>query len=51
VGGAFFAPLAVFLERNFALHFAQVFAGPVIEPLAYGALETDKVWLGHNRGV
>ncbi len=44
----FSAPAAVFFVLEFAIHFADVFARPVVVALAHGALETDKIWLGHN---
>ena len=45
------APFAIFLERDFALHPPDILARPVIEPLAQRALETDEIWLGHNRNL
>ncbi len=42
------APLAILLERDFTLHFADVFSRPVVVALADSALETDEVWLGHK---
>lgn len=46
--GVFFAPFAVFFERQFPLHIADVFMRPVIIPLAHRTLESDEIWLGHD---
>ena len=43
----FFAPFAVFFERQFPFHFADVFMRPVIVPFAYGALKPNEIWLRH----
>lgn len=48
VGGLLFAPFAVFLKLDFALYFADIFAGPVVEALAFSALKPDEIWLWHN---
>lgn len=47
VRGLLFAPLTVFLKLDFALYFADVFTGPVVEALAFGALKPDQIWLWH----
>ena len=43
------APFAEFFQRDFPLHFADVFSRPIVIAFAYGTLETDEVWLGHNK--
>ena len=43
-----FTPFAKFLERDLALHFADVFARPVVVALADRALQTNKIGLGHS---
>ena len=45
---ALHAPLAKFLELNFALNFFLVFLAPVIGALAGGAGELDEAVLGHD---
>ena len=35
---ALLAPFAIFFQQNFTLHFADVFAHPVIDALAFAAL-------------
>ena len=45
---AFLAPPTVFLQQNFALHGADVFVRPVVDALAFTALEPNDVWLRHN---
>ena len=49
--GMLTAPPAVFFQLNLPLHFADVFAGPVIVALADAALETDEIGLGHKRKI
>jgi hypothetical protein len=41
------APFAEFLQFNFSLNFALVFARPVIGSLANSALHFNKIWLRH----
>jgi hypothetical protein len=48
VAGVGFAPFAEFAVGKFALHFLDIFAAPVVEALALGALESDKIYLWHN---
>jgi hypothetical protein len=42
-----FAPFAVFLQLNFPLYLADIFTAPVIVAFAGGALEANKIGLGH----
>lgn len=44
----FLAPLAIFFERDFALHLTDILACPIVESFADGALETDEIGLGHR---
>ncbi len=48
---AFLAPFAILLERDFALHPPDILARPVIKSLANRTLETDEIWLGHERKI
>jgi hypothetical protein len=41
------APIAKFLELYFSLHFLFIFFGPIIRPLAFGAVEFYKSFLTH----
>lgn len=50
MGGVRFAPFAELVVGKFALDFLDVFAAPVIEPLAFGALKSDEVYLRHSFG-
>ena len=43
----FLAPFTEFGELDFPLYFADIFAGPIIVSLAYSALQSNKIWLGH----
>src|SRR3989344_6632129 len=42
------APFAVLLQSDFALHLPDILASPVVIALAYGTLQTDKIWLWHK---
>ena len=42
------APFTVLLQGNLTLHLPDILAGPVIIALAYGTLQTDKIWLWHK---
>ncbi len=42
-----FTPLAVFFEINLALNFLFVFAGPIVNTLAFGALQFYQIRLRH----
>jgi len=48
VGSVGFAPLAEFAVGKFALNFLDVFAAPVVEPLAFGTLKSDEIDLWHS---
>ena len=48
VRSVFTTPLAIFFKFQFPLHFLFVFAGPIVNALAYGALHFDKVILTHD---
>ena len=43
-----FTPLAEFFQLNFALNFALVLTGPVIDTFANGALKFDEIVLRHK---
>ena len=45
MGSMGFAPLAEFAVRKFSLNFLDIFAAPIVEPLAFGALKPDKIGL------
>ena len=49
MGRVFPAPLAVFLQFQFALHCFFVFAGPVVNALARATLKFNKIWLWHMK--
>ena len=46
--GVRFAPFTEFAVGKFALNFLDIFAAPVVEALAFGALKSDEVYLWHK---
>ena len=45
------APLAELIELNFARHQLLVFARPIVDALAFAALQLYKAVLGHAKGL
>ena len=46
--GVFFAPFAELAVGKFPLNLLDVFAAPIVKPLAFGALKSDEIYLGHG---
>ena len=49
MAGVGFAPLTKFAVRQLALHLLDIFAAPVVEALALGALKSDEIYLRHRK--